>query len=336
MNKQPRSILVIQTAFIGDLIMSTPLFEGLRKIYPEADIDVVVNSRYISMLSNNPHIREVYGFDKSKNKTLNLLRLIRVIRKNRYGLAVSMQRHLSSSLMMYLGGIKKRVGASRQWLLSHPVAFPDGMHTRERAGLLLQMVEKGTYDLQTRLYPSKKDCEDAAILLKDNSRFRLGVAPGSVWETKKWPKGYYIETMRRIGEEADIYVIGGGKDDIMLCEEIVEKLNSKNVVNTAGLLSLLGSAALIGQLDLVLCNDSAPLHMANAMKTPVFAFFGPTVKRFGCYPYQPYDKMLEIDLYCRPCTKHGSKLCPEGHFRCMKEVEPQRVIKEILLYMKKY
>lgn len=333
MTNLPKSILVIQTAFIGDIIMSSPLFEGLKKIYPEATIDVVVNSKYTALLSNHPHIRKVYGFDKTSHKFLNLLQLILKLRKSHYDLAVSMQRHLSSSLMMVLGGVKKRVGSSKQKMLTHAVTFPAGIHNREKAGLLLKMVRKGTYDLQTRLYPSEKDKEAAGSLVRNNRRFKLGVAPGSVWETKKWPKEYYIEAINRMADEADIYLIGGGRDDIILCQEIVDKLDRPDIVNTAGQLSLLASAALIEQLDLLLCNDSAPLHMANAMKTPVFAFFGPTVKRFGCYPYQPNDNILEIDLYCRPCTKHGSKICPEGHFRCMKEIEPQRVVDEILLYM---
>jgi heptosyltransferase II len=334
MNHPVNHILVIQTAFIGDIVMSTPLFEGLRKIYPDASIDAVVNSRYVSILANNPNIRKIYGFDKSRPKSLHLLRLIRTIRKNRYDLAVSMQRHLSSSLMMLLGGIGTRIGSSKQAMLTRPVAFPPGIHNREKAGLLLQEIHKQAYDLQTRLYPSENDNHVANTMISGNNRFRLGVAPGSVWETKKWPKQSFIETISSLSDQADIYLIGGGQTDIELCREIAGQLPDKNIINVSGKLTLLQSAALIRELDLVLCNDSAPLHMANAMNTPVFAFFGPTVKRFGCYPYQPLDKMIETDLYCRPCTKHGGKVCPEGHFRCMKEITPGRVVTMIRQFMK--
>lgn len=314
--------------------MSTPLFEGLKKIYPDAHIDVVVNIRYAAILSNNPHIRMVYGFDKSGNKLSNLFRLIRMIRKNRYGLAVSMQIHWSSTLMMVLGGIKKRVGSSRQHLLTHPVVYAPGAHIREKAGMLLRALKEDDYNLQTQLFPSDTDKKESLQHLRQNRHFRLGVAPGSVWDTKKWPKKYYMEAIGMLNGKVDVYLIGGGADDVALCKEIIESCPGKNIINTAGTFSLLQSAALIDQLDLLLCNDSAPLHMANAMKTPVFALFGPTVKQFGCYPYQPYDKMIEIELYCRPCAKHGGKVCPEGHFRCMKEISPQRVVKEILTFKK--
>jgi len=82
-------------------------------------------------------------------------------------------------------------------------------------------------------------------------------------------------------------------------------------------------------MDLVVCNDSAPLHMANAVKTDVFAFFGPTVQKFGCYPYRNGDKMLEVELDCRPCGKHGGNQCPLNHHRCMLDVKPEAVYEEI-------
>ena len=329
MDLQVKSILAIQTAFIGDLIMTTLLFQGLKQIFPEASIDLVVNSRYRSLMDNNPYIRQVVGFDKSRHKVWNLLQLIRLIRSNRYDLAVSKQIHLSSSLMMFLGGIKTRVGSSEQLLLTHPVTFTPGIHIREQVGMLLETISDGSYDLQTRLYPSADDEAVAAGYLRNSGRFRLGIAPGSVWETKKWPKEYYLEVIRELAGEADIYLIGGGGGDMALCDEITRTGAQATIINTAGKLSLLQSAALIGKLGLMLCNDSAPLHMANAMKTPVFAIFGPTVKRFGCYPYQPYDKMIEIDLYCRPCASHGGRRCPEKHFRCMKEISPSQVTGDI-------
>ena len=325
MDHPVKSILAIQTAFIGDLIMTTPLFQGLKQIFPEASIDLVVNSRYSSLMANNPFIRDVYGFEKSGNKIGNLARLIRIIRRNRYDLAVSKQIHLSSSLMMFLGGIKMRVGSSEQLLLTHPVKFAPGIHIREQVEMLLKKIHEGSFDLQTRLYPSEEDEAIAARYLSNNGRFRLGVAPGSVWETKKWPKEYYMEVINGLSKETDIYLIGGGAGDMALCDEIARACTHENITNTAGKLSLLQSAAMIGKLDLMLCNDSAPLHMANAMQTPVFAVFGPTVRRFGCFPYQPRDKMIEIDLYCRPCASHGGNRCPEKHFRCMQEITPSRV-----------
>lgn len=329
MNPPVKKVLVIQTAFIGDIIMSTPLFKGIRQACPDAEIDVVVNSRYAHLLANNPYISRVMDFDKSRRKLWNLFKLIRTIRKNHYDVALSMQIHLSSSLMMFLGGIRKRIGFPRQALITHPVEAVPGLHIRERAGLLLNRLQEGTYDLQTQLFPSLRDEEVAGQFLRDTGKFRLGIAPGSVWETKKWPKDYYMEVIRQLAGTVEIYLIGGGPDDISLCKEIVERTAARFIYDTSGKLTLLQSTALIARLDLLLCNDSAPMHMANAVKTNVLAIFGPTVRQFGCYPYQPGDRLIDIELYCRPCSKHGGNTCPEGHFRCMKDILPDRIVAEI-------
>ena len=158
------------------------------------------------------------------------------------------------------------------------------------------------------------------------------MAPGSVWETKKWPERYFKELLQK-SSDYSIYLIGGA-DDFNLCQRLINESNHPNMINCAGKISILESCALIKEMNLVLCNDSAPLHMANAVKTDVFAFFGPTVKKFGCYPYRKNDKILEIDLDCRPCAKHGGNKCPLNHHNCMQEMKPDYVINEIENYFK--
>ncbi|MCI0496173.1 glycosyltransferase family 9 protein, partial [candidate division KSB1 bacterium] len=152
--------------------------------------------------------------------------------------------------------------------------------------------------------------------------------------TKMWLKDYFIALIDRLkNKNLAIFLIGGAADK-SLCEEIKQRSSNKKVITVAGYLSILESAALIQKLDLMVTNDSAPLHIANAVKTDVLAIFGPTVRRFGCYPYRDRDRLLEIDLYCRPCARHGGKRCPEGHFRCMKEITPQIVYDSIKAMIK--
>jgi heptosyltransferase-2 len=113
-----------------------------------------------------------------------------------------------------------------------------------------------------------------------------------------------------------------------LCDRIEQKLNT-NLVNLAGKTSLLEAAAIIKECDLMVCNDSGTMHIANAVQTDVFAFFGPTVERFGFAPFRPQDKIFQIDLECRPCTSHGGKKCPLGHFHCMLRIDPDVVFRQI-------
>jgi heptosyltransferase-2 len=141
------------------------------------------------------------------------------------------------------------------------------------------------------------------------------MAPGSVWETKRWP--YYSELASRVDGAV---VIVGGPEDVPLARAIVQATDGR-LVSAAGALSLRESAALIQRARVLVTNDSAPLHLATAVGTPVVALFGPTVPEFGFGPRRSGDITLgHRQLSCRPCSRHGPEVCPLGHHRCMREL----------------
>ncbi len=229
---------------------------------------------------------------------------------------------------MWLSGIKIRVGYKKQKLLTNKISFPSGMHSKDKALQLLQDFSNEPLKGDSEVFPSAADFSKAKKLTENNrTNKKIAIAPASVWATKKWPHSYFIELLKK-GESFSFYLIGG-KEDKTLCDSIIKQSGHQNITNCAGELSILESCALIKEMDLLVCNDSAPLHMANAVNTPVFALFGPTVKDFGCYPYREADKILEIELDCRPCSKHGSNKCPKGHHKCMIDLRPESVIKQI-------
>ena len=325
-----KNILIIQTAFLGDVILSTPVVRGLRKIFPDANIDVLTIPVASIIFQHNPHVRQAIEFDKKSpvKKLFSVQRLIKQLRRNHYDIAISIQSSLTSSLLMLLGKIPQRVGFHFQKMVTIPVSHEKGLHIRDRYLRLLTPFSKETFDNQTELFWTEKEQLRAQQVfdLKSNPSDRaIGIAPGSVWQTKMWLKDYYIALIDRLADAPIAIFLIGGAADKALCEEIKQRSGNKKVINVAGDLSILESAALIQKLDLMVTNDSAPLHIANAVKTDVLAIFGPTVRRFGCYPYRERDRLLEIDLYCRPCARHGGKRCPERHFRCMREITPQMV-----------
>ena len=114
---------------------------------------------------------------------------------------------------------------------------------------------------------------------------------------------------------------GGGVQRKHLCDRIAQQATTKELLNLAGKTTLLEAAAVIKNCDLLICNDSGTMHLANAVGTDVFALFGPTVKQFGFAPFRPHDEVFEVELYCRPCSAHGGQKCPEGHFRCMLDIQ---------------
>jgi heptosyltransferase-2 len=229
-------------------------------------------------------------------------------------------------MIMLFSGIKTRVGFPRQKLANIRVPIKKGIPVVMRSLQLMKAFTDQQFEHQTLLYPTKEESEKVDIFIEEHglaTQRMIAVAPGSVWETKKWPARHYSQLIALITAAGYNCVLIGGKEDHALCDSIIAD-SGISAINAAGKLSLLESAVLISRSKLIVCNDSAPLHLANAVKTPVLAFFGPTVRRFGFFPYQPFDRVLEASIECRPCGKHGHHKCPQGHFKCMLSIYPEQ------------
>ncbi len=335
--KNYKKILVIQTAFLGDAILTTPLLRELKNLFPKSGIDVLCIPQTKAIFETNPNVDNVILFDKRKflRKVVSIPLIISRIRKEKYDLAISIQSSMTSSAFMTLGGIKNRLGFSRQKFLTIPVPHTKGLHKIQKILRLLEpFTDYKKLSMQTEILYTDSELEKVRNLLhKKNKKKNIGIAPGSIWFTKRWPKEYFQELIVYL-EEAEVEIcLIGGKDDVKLCEEI--KSNSK-AMNFAGKFNIRESAALISQMDLMLTNDSAPLHLANAVQTDVFAIFGPTVKRLGFYPYRENDKIIEVDIDCRPCGTHGGNKCPLKHHNCMRLITPEIVFNLIIKKLKIY
>jgi heptosyltransferase-2 len=154
----------------------------------------------------------------------------------------------------------------------------------------------------------------------------VGIAPGTVWNTKRWPAEHFSRLTQLFGDAGVHVVAVGGEADRTLCEGLRTQVRTGGYATAAGELSLLESAELIRRSSLLVANDSAPMHIALAMGTPVIAIYGATVPGFGFAPYGPSDVVVEtMGLTCRPCTKHGGDRCPIETFVCMKEIAAERV-----------
>ena len=209
-----------------------------------------------------------------------------------------------------------------------------GIHEIERNFLLLEIVfENKLLNIKPErpdLFPSKDDFSIVKKLIYDkikkNEKF-VSIAPGSVWQTKRWPSPHYkklIEILRDHGIKA---ILIGGKED----NEICKKLTLSNTINLAGKVTLLQSAAAISISNAIVTNDSAPLHIASAMNTPTVAIFGSTTPYLGFGPLADKSIIIENnDIKCRPCGRHGKTKCKQEHYKCMKEITPDRVFNELL------
>jgi len=331
-NHLVKKILIVQTAFIGDVILITPLIREVKKLFPYSSIDVLVTPETSTILEHNPNVSALLLFDKRKNKFKSFLGTLKEIGKSNYDIAFSPHSSLTTGLLLYITRIPIRVGFGRwlaQKLLTHKIYNIGNYHKIEKNLRLLSPFSNEKYSMQTEIFPTSDMILKATTLLTKISKVCnkvIAIAPGSNWFTKRWPKEYYELLVNKLVELNYCIVFIGSKDERNLCEKIMP---NKNSINFAGKLSIIESAAVIKLCDLMICNDSGALHIANAMQTDVMAFFGPTVKSIGYYPYRDNDTLLEIDLECRPCSTHGENICKLGHHNCMRLIEPDFVVQKV-------
>lgn len=327
-----KKILLIQTAFIGDVVLITPVIREIKKIFPDSLLDVMVIPQASNLLVNNPHINSIIEFDKRKSKLKAFINALTLFRKNKYDISISPHSSMTTALLMLLAKIPMRVGFERwssQYLLTHKPKHLKGKLKIEKNLNLLTAFANKIFPIQTELFPTEEMFEkvDSIITKLDpTSKKIIAVAPGSNWFTKRWPQSNYKDLVLKLSECGYGIVFIGSSDEREICEEIKPKTNS---INLAGKLSLLESAALISKCDLIVCNDSGAMHLANAVQTDVFVFFGPTVQKIGYSPIGKNDIVFEVDLDCRPCSSHGTKKCPLEHFNCMFSITSDYVLHKI-------
>lgn len=330
----PRRLLIIQTAFIGDVILATALIEKLRQYYTqnELEIDFLLRKGNENLLEAHPHIRRLWIWDKRNGKYRNMLQLIGELRRQRYTYAVNVQRFAASGLFTVLCGAKETAGfdknpLSRFFTRRYPHVIGDGRHETERNQQLISHLTD-LLPARPRLYPLPEHYRRAA---ESAEKPYVCVAPASVWFTKQFPAEKWTELIDRLPADLNVLLIGG-REDAALCEQIRRKTRHARVRNLAGRLGLLSSAALMENARMNYVNDSAPLHLASAVNAPVCAVFCSTVPAFGYTPLSDKSIIMETSekLACRPCGLHGYKACPRGHFRCAYGIDTDEIIRRSL------
>jgi ADP-heptose:LPS heptosyltransferase len=312
-----KKFLVIQTAFIGDVILATSLLEKLHQHFPDSAIHFLVRKGNESLFAGHPFLKRVLVWNK-KEKYQDLWRLLQTIRFEQYDYVINLQRFAATGLLTAFSGAKHKIGFSKNpfsFLFDekHEHEIGNGKHEIERNHQLIVNLTDST-PVKPKLYPSEKDF---AFVKPFQQTDYVCMAPASVWFTKQLLKEKWVELINRIPEATKIYLLGS-KEDVALAENILKLAGRKSVEILCGKLSLLQSAALMQGALMNYVNDSAPLHLAGAMNAPVTAIFCSTVPDFGFGPLSEKSFIIQTKekLTCRPCGLHGKTACPEGHFKC--------------------
>lgn len=324
--------LIIQTSFLGDTVLTTPLIAALGE---RGAVDVVVTPLGSSLLQGNPAIRTLITYDKRGRDAgvRGLRRLARELRGGNYDAVYLAQGSLRSAVLARVARIPRCVGfdsSAGRRLYNEHVHYRRDIHHAERLWRLAAGDDAPSPSadvIRPRLYPSQGDRESVETLLTELSGEApiVAIAPGSIWGTKRWP---HFAALAAQLDEVRFAVIGSHEDTPLA--ETIAAVAPDRVLDATGRLSLLASAELIRRSAVLVANDSAPTHLASGVGTPTLTLFGPTVPAYGFGPLAPRSQALGVDdLPCRPCHPHGPRECPLGHFACMQTLEPSRVAAQV-------
>ncbi len=315
--------LVIQTAFLCSTIFIEPVIETIKTNDKDSFVAVMVIPQTKDIFSKNPNVDLIITYDKHENDSgiLGLLSIIKTIKKFKFDVLISAHGSIRTSLISFFSQIPKRVGfadSNLNFVYTHKVQKDKNAHELDKNLSLAEALGFNNITKKINLCYSDENRKFVegifeAYSIKDTDTV-IGINPSAGWPTKRWPKEYYKKVAKNLVKKGYFVIITGiGKDN-----EIAEfvKDNNEKIINLSGNTKLNDLFYLISKLDLLISNDSSPIHIASAFNIPTIDIYGPTSPSFGFYPLSDIHKIMEIkNLSCRPCAKNGSIACKHGHIK---------------------
>ena len=331
------NVLVVQTSFLGDTVLTLPLLSEIKRRYPAGKLTLLCAPVAAELLGSHEVIDEVMVDDKRRQDAgiWGLWRKAKVLEQKKFTLGISPHKSLRSALLLFLARIPRRVGfrQSKGAFLFHDLADRNpGRHDVERNLSILQPLGIRTEKCRRNLDLPAVDAgrEQSRHLLQargvDPNKTIIGINAGSVWPTKRWSPDLFAQLIRKFKENlnGEIVLFGGPEDHETVAA--IQALCGTEIVNWCGKTSLRDLPAAVSACDLFITNDSGPMHIAVACGVPVVAIFCATTPSLGFYPYTSKAVVVQKDLPCRPCSSHGGRRCPLGTEDCIKLVRPEDVL----------
>jgi heptosyltransferase-2 len=332
-------VLVVQTSFLGDVVLATPLLSALRRRLSPRRLSVMVRPEAQALVRHHPCVDAVIVDDKRGRDrgVAGLLRVARRVRAEDVDIAVAPHRSLRTALILAAARVPRRVGfAVGPGAALYHVRVPRDLarHDVERNLSLMEAFGRpdGERDMPLVVPGAGAEQRADALLASvglDGRARPFGLCPGSVWPTKRWNPGGFGGVARALHDRfGGRVLVLGGSDDLAAAAAVTAAAGDC-VVNLAGRTDLETFVAIVRRLRVLVSNDSAPMHVATAVNVPVVAVFCATSPVQGFGPYGERATVVAADLACRPCSRHGGRRCPRGTEDCMRLVMPADVLRAV-------
>ncbi len=337
LNVKPSArILIVQTAFLGDVVLVLPLVTAARQWAPQARVEVLTIPANAAVLEGQPGVDVVLTYDK-RNRQRGLRGLVqmgRTVRGRAYDVVISPHRSLRSAFLVAASGSRLRVGFRQwwtRWAYSATAPRPAHGHEVVRNHALIHLLDAGVpVPRQSRLQVTAEKRRVAAAAWGrvgvGTRDVLVGLVPGSQWGTKRWPAAHFAALIERVAAWPGTHCALFGAPHERDIAEAVMAACSVPVIDLVGKTPLRELPAYMARCDVVVSNDTGAMHIAAALGKPIVTLYGPTAPALGFSPYGVlWEEASVASLSCRPCHAHGPERCPLSHWRCMQELHPESV-----------
>lgn len=331
-------ILIRGVNWIGDAVMTMPAIRALRRAFPEAQLSLLVKPWVAPLFEKDPNVDEIILYDSEYDSITGKLRLASTIREKKFCKAFLLQNAIDAAIIALLAGIKERIGYSRdgrRMLLTNPVPFDNQAKQLHHIDYYLNMLVKAGIPAEHALpwiYLTLDERLGSRERLKGLKRPVIALNPGATYgSSKRWrPERFAAVSEKVITEMNGSIVIFGGPSETVIAKEIISASanffsKENRFLNLAGQTSLRELAALISECDVLVTNDSGPMHIGYAVGTPVVAVFGST-SPLHTGPAGAGDIVIKKELHCAPCFERE---CRKKDLECMDLVASEEVFAAI-------
>ncbi len=332
-------VVVIRFSSLGDLALMIPMLNAIKRGVDDCTLHVVTKEEFKELLERVDCIDRLLTI--GEGSLPELYSLFKRLKREKYDVVIDAHNVARSKVLYHFLDAPVKLQLKKESVRkSLLIYFKINLH-RGKTGLydrymhLARSLVPDVEDTDVELISDDDELQMIERIFKENDLQEnrlVAIAPGARWKTKLWPDEYFAELVMRLKDEGLTPVLVGGENDTEICKRIRTR-SHRDLPDLSGRLSVLGTAQLLKRSRVLVTNDSAPLHLAELVGTPVVAMYGPTVREFGYFPRLKKSIALEKKIWCRPCSRNGSRFCPVGTLACLKKISVDEVFKAVMLVL---
>ncbi len=321
-----KNILILRLSSIGDIVLTQPVAKVLREVYPDATIDYLTKEPFIGIV-------ETFGCIDTIHIWKNKRGILRKLRMQKFDLVIDLHSKLNTFIIKSLVRGKKTVTYNKKHYLRKKIvknitekSIVSTVDLYFSALKKLGIEKKYPYP---ELFPNDENLKNIKNLLSLEKYKKIGIFPGALHATKMYPLEKLAKFIDSVPSKWNCkFIILGSKSEKPLSVELQENIKTE-LLDLCGEFNISQLISVISNMDVIISNDSGPMHIAAALSKPQIALFGATHPRLGFAPLNKKAVTISSNISCQPCSLHGSALCPKRHFLCMNSISPELIKKNL-------